>query len=223
MNHLIVFVKNPIPGAVKTRFQTRYTPEHAADIYTAFVHDVLDTAGAIPLDKRIIAYAPPGARDAIKTRFRNDHWDYVPQPQTDLGTRMHTALLQQLESGATRAVLIDTDIPSLPADHIAQAFDILNEKDVVLGPSTDGGYFLVGISKPCPKIFEGITWSTPSVLSQTIARIETHRYSLGLTPPWFDVDTPEELDLLLAHARAQTLATGTPLLKHTQACLSALT
>ena len=129
-------------------------------------------------------------------------WQYVPQVQEDLGARMREALVQQLDAGASAAVLIGTDIPSLPAYHITQAFDLLRTKDVVLGPSTDGGYYLVGVSRSTPEIFEDVEWSTPSVLSQTIDRVERAGRTLGLVSPWFDVDTPEDLDFLLAHARA---------------------
>jgi rSAM/selenodomain-associated transferase 1 len=222
MNALIVVVKNPVPGHVKTRLQSRYTPVQAAQIYTAFVHDTLDIVRTLNIDKRIIAYDPPHAESAVRNICGNN-FEYVPQVQTDLGQRMYQALLQQLQSGAKRALLIGTDIPSLPATHITQAFDLLKTKDVVIGPSTDGGYYLIGISRPCPEIFENITWSTPTVLSETIDSLRLQNYSLGLVPPWFDVDTPEELDVLTAYANAQKYATNHPMLPHTIACLSALT
>ena len=222
MNALIVVVKNPIPGAVKTRLQTRYTPRQAASLYTAFVRDLLQRIKSIEIDRRVIAYDPPDGKADVRALYGQD-WQYVPQVQKDLGSRMHMALVQQLKAGASAAVLIGTDIPSLPVHYITSTFDLLSSKDVVLGPSTDGGYYLVGISKPVPEIFENITWSTASVLSQTAAQIENNGYSFGLVPPWFDVDTPEELDILLAHARATRLATGTDPLPHTHACLSDLT
>ena len=92
-----------------------------------------------------------------------------------------------------------------------------------MGPSTDGGYYLVGVSQPAPEIFAQVKWSTPMVFSQTIDRVQRTGKTLGLVPPWFDVDTPEELDFLLAHARATQLATGIDPLPHTHAYLSALT
>jgi len=222
MNALIVVVKNPVPGHVKTRLQSRYTPVQAAQIYTAFVQDTLDTVRTLNIDKRIIAYDPPHAENAVRDICGND-FEYVPQVQTDLGQRMYQALLQQLQKGATHAILIGTDIPSLPATHIIQAFDLLKTKDVVIGPSTDGGYYLIGLSRPCPEIFENINWSTSSVLSDTTYYLRQQNYSFGLVPPWFDVDTPEELDVLIAHANAQQHATNHPTLPHTFACLSALT
>ena len=226
MTTLIVFVKNPIPGAVKTRLQTRYAPDQVAALYTAFVRDVLARAESIDIDQRVIAFDPPDAESEVRALFGGGieaQWQYVPQVQDDLGARMREALVQQLDAGASAAVLIGTDIPSLPARHITRAFDLLRAKDVVLGPSTDGGYYLVGISKPMPEIFEDVEWSTSSVLAQTIDRVQRAGHTLGLVPPYFDVDTPDELDFLLAHARATKLATGIDPLPYTHACLSNLT
>ena len=226
MKSLIVFVKNPIPGAVKTRLQTRYAPEQVAALYAAFVHDVLERAESVDIDHRVIAFDPPDAEIDIRILCGDERratWQYTPQARADLGTRMHNALMQQLHAGATASVLIGTDIPSLPAHHIAHAFDLLQGNDVVLGPSTDGGYYLVGVSQPAPEIFKRVKWSTPKVLSQTIDRIQHAGKTLGLLPLWFDVDTPDDLDLLLAHARATQLATGIDPLPHTHACLAALT
>ena len=226
MTALIVFVKNPIPGSVKTRLQTRYAPEQVAALYAAFVRDVLEWAESIDIERRVIAFDPPDAEFEVRALFGGGvkaQWQYVPQVQDDLGARMREALVQQLDAGASAVVLIGTDIPSLPAHHITQAFDLLRTKDVVLGPSTDGGYYLVGVSRSTLEIFEDVEWSTPSVLSQTIDRVQRAGRTLGLVPPWFDVDTPEELDFLLAHARATKLATGIDPLPYTHACLSGLT
>ena len=225
MTALIVFVKNPIPGSVKTRLQTRYAPDQVAALYTAFVRDVLARAESIDVDQRVIAFDPPDAESEVRALFGGGkaQWQYVPQVQDDLGVRMREALVQQLDAGASGAVLIGTDIPSLPAYHITQAFDLLRTKDVVLGPSTDGGYYLVGVSRSTPEIFEDVEWSTFSVLSQTIDRVQRAGHTLGLVPPWFDVDAPEELDFLFAHARATKFATGIDPLPHTHACLSGLT
>lgn len=222
MKSLIVFVKNPIPGAVKTRLQTRYAPERVAALYAAFVRDVLERAESVAVDRRVIAYDPPRAESEVRA-LCGGQWQYIPQARADLGTRMHDALVRQRDAGATATVLIGTDIPSLPPYHIARAFDLLRTKDVVLGPSTDGGYYLVGVSQPAPEIFERVEWSTPKVFSQTVDRVQRAGKTLGLVPPWFDVDTPDELDFLLAHARATQLATGIDPLPHTHACLSALT
>ena len=221
-SHLIVFVKNPEPGTVKTRLQTRYSPEQAAGIYRAFILDTLENALTVPAKAHRVAYAPSTAEAEIQ-QLCGPSWQLTPQAETDLGDRMYLALNQSLQAGASRAVIVGTDIPSLPAQHIHQAFDILSDRDVVLGPSTDGGYYLVGLSRPVRSIFQNIEWSTDRVLIQTLERIHSADLSLGLVPPWYDIDTPEELDFLLAHARAIEQAGQGASLTHTQAYLSTLT
>jgi len=107
MTSLIVFVKNPIPGAVKTRLQTRYTPDQVAALYTAFVRDVLERAESIDVDRRVIAFDPPDAGPEVSVLFGGGVkalWEYVPQVQDDLGARMREALVQQLDEGASGAV-----------------------------------------------------------------------------------------------------------------------
>ena len=220
--HLIVFAKNPVPGAVKTRLQTRYTPTQAAGIYRAFILDTLENARQAPADRYLIAYAPSDAESDIG-HLAGPSWDLLPQAETDLGGRMFEAARQSFQQGANRTVIIGTDIPSLPADHIRQAFDLLTEKDIVLGPSTDGGYYLIGLSRPHRSVFQSIDWSTERVFAQTLGRVEAAGLSLGLVPPWYDVDTPEELDFLLAHAHALECAGHPPAARHTRAYLSALT
>ncbi|MDA0746937.1 MAG: TIGR04282 family arsenosugar biosynthesis glycosyltransferase [bacterium] len=220
--HLVIVAKNPIPGTVKTRLQSRYSPEQAAQIYHAFIQDTLHTAIRVPVHNRFLACSPPDAVAALSA-IAGPRFQVFPQIEADLGTRMHAALTHCFEQGAHQAILLGTDIPSLPANHLHQAFTLLSQKDTVLGPSTDGGYYLIGLTAPCLHIFQNIEWSTPAVLSQTVERIQAAGLSLGLLPPWYDVDTPEELDILLAHARAleQSGSSDTP--RHTLACLSSLT
>lgn len=216
---LIAFVKNPVPGAVKTRLQTCYTPTQAAALYCAFVLDCLGTYRSVAADRYVVAYDPPDAQARIK-RLVGPGWDLHPQAQTDLGGRMAEAFEWSFREGTTRTVLLGTDTPTLPAEHVRQALCLLREKDLVLGPSTDGGYYLIGLSKPFPEVFRDIDWSTGGVLARTLDR--AGGVSLGLTPPWYDVDTPAELNVLLAHAKALDLS-GTPAaLDHTRQCLSTL-
>lgn len=216
---LITFVKNPIPGAVKTRLQTRYTPQQATALYRAFVLDCLATYRSVPADRHVVAYDPPNAQAEIH-RLVGPGWDLHPQAQTNLGDRMAEAFDWSFQEGATRTVLLGTDIPSLPTEHVRLAFRLLREKDLVLGPSADGGYYLIGLTRSFPEIFRDIDWSTQRVLTQTLDRVAG--VPLGLIPPWYDVDTPDKLDILLAHAKALDQS-GTPTaLSHTRECLAAI-
>jgi len=220
-DHLIVFVKNPIAGAAKTRLQTRYTPQQAARISRAFILDTLTYARAVPADRHIILYTPSDAKADIG-RLAGAGWRLRLQADADLGGRMRDAAACSFGDGATRVVLIGSDIPSLPSEHIVRAFDLLHRKDVALGPSTDGGYYLLGLSRPVCSLFQDVAWSTPHVLPQTLDRLESSGLSLGLLPPWYDVDTPEDLNFLRVHIQALKRA-GHPFPCHTERCLAALT
>jgi rSAM/selenodomain-associated transferase 1 len=208
-SHLVVFVKNPVPGTVKTRLTPALTPEQAAAVYRAFVKDVLRQGERIPVDARVLAFAPADARRAVAV-LASHSWQLAPQADTDLGGRMAAAADRRFRAGAERVVIIGTDAPTLPDEHLRQAFDLLRATDVVLGPSTDGGYYLVGLSGPRPDVFHEVDWSTGRVLRQTVDRIQAANLRLGLLPPWYDVDTPDELEFLRAHLAASRLA-GHPL------------
>ena len=117
------------------------------------------------------------------------------------------------KTGYEKIIIVGSDSPTLPKSFITDAVTGLDTRDVVIGPSMDGGYYLIGfstitLSKTVPLIFNGIAWSTAHVLQQTISRIHTSKVSLKLLPPWYDVDTPEDLALLRTHLQAIQLAEG---------------
>lgn len=216
---LIVFVKAPAPGHVKTRLLSRYTPEQATDIYTAFVRDTLSKARHVEASDHVVCYAPSDAGESIAALV-GTNWKLRPQTKGDLGKRMAVALRECFDDGADRAILMGTDIPSLPQHHLSNAFDLLNGHEIVIGPSTDGGYYLVGARSDHPSIFEDIEWSTSRVFKQTVERVEAADLSLGLLPPWYDVDTPDEVDFLVAHSVAGGDAKWVP--HHTLAAVAEL-
>jgi glycosyltransferase A (GT-A) superfamily protein (DUF2064 family) len=115
---------------------------------------------------------------------------------------MASALRQALDAGATRVALIGTDVPTLPASILRDAFRLLRNSDVVLGPACDGGYYLVGVSRRVPPIFDGIPWGRSTVLEATLADINRLGLRCRLLPFWYDVDTMPSLRLLAAHLAA---------------------
>lgn len=209
MNHLVVYLKAPAAGTVKTRLQTRYTPEQAADLYRAFILDTFDTAATIDVDCRIASYA--GDRTLVAD-IVPEGWSIVEQIDADLGTRMRQSLQREIDAGADKVVLIGTDLPSLPAHHLADAFHALDTSDVVVGPTTDGGFYLIGTRIDLPDIFPGVTWSSEHVFEQTTAGIERAGLRMGTIPLWSDIDTPEDLDDILEKHQAP--------LTHTRAVLA---
>lgn len=197
----VLFAKNPQPGKVKTRLQTHCSSAEAAELYRAFVLDCATTLAESRSERKVVAYAPDGAGGAMQELLAEiDRFEMIAQPDLDLGGRMKQVAQWSFASGATRTVIVGSDSPSLPASYIDQALDILEERDVVLGPSTDGGYYLVGLRAGETEIFTGVEWSTGRVLEQTLDRLGAQ--SLGLLPPWYDVDTPPEAGFLKVHLEA---------------------
>ncbi|MEX0704145.1 MAG: TIGR04282 family arsenosugar biosynthesis glycosyltransferase [Planctomycetales bacterium] len=145
-----------------------------------------------------------------------DDYELWPQPQADLGARLQSFFRDHCDGRAGGgAVAIGTDSPTLPRDFVERAFDLLERHDCVLGPATDGGYCLAGLRDSRLPIFEGIAWSGPRVLEQTIARLERCGASLALLPPWYDVDAPADLAFLRGHIRAMLRAGQTVDCPHT--------
>ena len=199
MTDLIVFLKAPEPGTVKTRLQTRYTPEEAADLYRAFIRDTFVTVSGVRADRYIAAYT--GDVELVRS-ITPPGWDLKPQTGVDLGERMLGALNASIDGGADRVVLIGTDIPSLPRDQITSAISRLDTSDVILGPTHDGGFYLIGTRVGLPDVFPGVVWSSDRVFEAASAGIRSLGLMLGLVPPWNDVDTPEDLDGVLRSDRS---------------------
>ena len=207
---VIVFAKNPVPNQVKTRLVPTLSPEQAATLYTVFLTDWCEVLAKLPCVDLIIAYTPEEARSDLQALIGNDVL-YIPQIGTDLGERLASATQWATEQGYTKILLVGSDSPTLPTSYILKASTRLDSRDIVIGPSTDGGYYLIGfsatnISMTVPFIFEEIAWSTADVFQQTVARIRSLKGNIGLLPPWYDIDTTEDLVFLHAHISAMRLA-----------------
>lgn len=197
----VLFAKEPVPGAVKTRLQSHLSASQAARLYEALLLDCATALTATKADAKVVAFAPAHAEAALRTLLAPvGRFEYVPQLEADLGQRMEALMQWAFARGAERVVLIGSDSPSLPAAYIDEGLALLRDKEVVLGPSTDGGYYLVGRRKGDSRIFRDVAWSTGLVLEQTLARLGTQ--TLGLLPPWYDVDTPAEAGFLKVHLEA---------------------
>jgi uncharacterized protein len=158
-----------------------------------------------------LCYAPATAeaRAYFASIGRTD-FELWPQPEVDLGTRMMRFFAEHLTHADDRVVLIGSDSPTLPHEYVEQAFGSLQEAECVVGPAMDGGYYLIGQRGRGRPIFDGIEWSTARVLEQTVARVKDCGARLAVLPPWYDVDTPADWQMLIGHLRALQLA-GLPL------------
>jgi rSAM/selenodomain-associated transferase 1 len=198
---LIIAAKEPQPGAVKTRLAASVGAEAALALYRCFLADTIALAEAMPGCRPAFSFHPPTAGEFF-ARLRPGAL-LLPQRGAHLGERMLSAFEQAGAAGYDRCVLIGSDIPGLPAAHVAQAFAALDEHPAVLGPSDDGGYYLLGLRAPEPALLHGgIAWSTPEVARQTRAAAEAAGIALASAPPWYDIDTADDLRRLHADLRA---------------------
>lgn len=223
---LIVFAKNPIPNTVKTRLIPTLSPEQAAALYTAFLTDWCETLAELSDVNLVIAYTPPEAESDLQALIGDDVI-YIPQIGADLGERLTSATQWAAEQGYTKILFVGSDSPTLPISYISQALTLLDARDTVIGPSTDGGYYLIGFSAAAltttvPHVFEEIAWSTADVFQQTVACIHSTRATLGLLPPWYDIDTAEDLMFLRSHLSAMRLAGDTGQATRTESLLTKL-
>jgi uncharacterized protein len=145
-----------------------------------------------------------------------DRFELIAQPQGDLGCRMANFFETVFKQAITRAVLLGMDSPTLPSSYISSAFEQLESVDLVLGPATDGGYYLIGLSGSVPPIFQNMNWSRPDVLTNTLERLRGSPYRLGILPPWYDVDTLDDWQMLRGHLSALRWAGVDPKVPHTE-------
>ncbi len=198
---LIIFAKSPIPGKVKTRLTPYITPTEAAELYKAFIADIICNAHKLRCEQITIAYTPANAETAFHG-ICGQSVSYIPQKGDDLGERMKNAFKHSFNKGSTRTVIIGTDSPTLPLSYIQNAFDALKEVPITIGPTFDGGYYLIGLTEQNDVIFDGIDWSTSKVFGQTLTKIQAINKQLYVLPPWYDVDTLDDLEFLRSHIQA---------------------
>jgi len=196
-----VFAKFWEPGRVKTRLAKSLDPEKAATIYEAMVETTVERLSAISAT-RILGYAPDDERTRMGFRYAEGRdWSLVPQSEGDLGERMGSFFIEQFQAGVERVVLVGTDSPNLPLVEVQEAFEHLKTCDVVLGPTDDGGYYLVGAAKRVPPIFGNMPWSTPDLLPRTIRCLDDAGLSYTTLDPWYDVDEIFDLHRLIEDLR----------------------
>lgn len=191
-NCLIIFGRYPIPGRVKTRLISCLGPVGAAQLQKDLTEDILKKARSISYMTDLIFFFEGGSKYLMKRWLGKDIY-YSPQHGTDLGERMQQAILYAQKKGYEKIVLIGTDIPKIAPDQIKEAFFLLDKYDVVIGPSEDGGYWLIGM-KRLHNIFEGVDWGTNKVFFQTMRLVKKHRLSIYLLDELVDIDDPDDME-----------------------------
>jgi uncharacterized protein len=192
-DRLILFGRYPVPGRTKTRLIPFLGPAGAAELQRHLTENAFQTAKDAAIRRGMALEICLDGGTPYKTRRWLGSWAlHALQDGADLGQRMETAFFRAFHEGCSRVVLFGTDIPGLSASALDLAMDRLRDSDVVLGPSTDGGYWLIGLKKSAD-LFRGIAWSSEQVLSQTLDRAENLGLSIALLDPLTDVDTMEEV------------------------------
>ncbi len=199
MDVLLIFLKNPVPGQVKTRLARTVGDGEAVRIYRFLLRKTRQAALEAPVVRRWLFYAdqPPNTDDGWPSAL----FDKAAQCAGNLGARMADAFQRAFAAGATRTVIIGSDCPELDGEQIGKAFAALEEADLVLGPTPDGGYYLLGMRQFHPELFANIAWSTPEVLSQTLKAAQQKGLCACLLQPLADIDTEADWKAYQARCR----------------------
>jgi rSAM/selenodomain-associated transferase 1 len=191
-NALLTVAKRPMPGRTKTRLTPPLSPAQAAALYECFLQDTLDLIRRVPQTQPVIAYLPQDA-ETYFTELAPD-FECILQQGQDLGARLDNALIHYLQLGYRHVAIMNSDSPTLPVDYLAAAFEALaGEADMVLGPSDDGGYYLIGLKRPAPRLLREVQMSTSTVTADTLTLAAKERLRVKLLPAWYDVDDAEAL------------------------------
>ena len=190
---VICFTRVPRPGITKTRLLPVLTPDLCAGLHWAFLRDLADVYRQ--LDAHLfIAYAPDPDWESLKSVFPDA--GYLPQKGDDLGERMYRVLRKVLNLGYESVVLTGADLPMMTAAHLESGFSALETNDIAIGPTSDGGYYLIGMKKPCREVFRVEGYGGSNVFENTVMAAKDAGLSVGLALLCDDVDTPEDLKAL---------------------------
>ncbi len=192
---LIIVAKKPEPGFTKTRLCPPFTPEAAAEFYGCLMQDTLALAAQMPEVDLSLAYTPVSAVEYFQHLVPNG-FHLTPQQGAHLGERLANALALHLKQGYHRAVIMNSDGPTLPVAYLKEAFTKLNHADITLGMGHDGGYYLIGLKHMIPELFENIAWSTERVIPQTLEICRQLNLKVHCLPEWYDVDVEADLQRL---------------------------
>ena len=201
MRKLLIFLKYPIPGAVKTRLAASVGDDAASHISRLCTELILERLTSFRRDAVLYVH-PPEALERTEA-WLGSEWALRPQRGDTLGERLMEATGHAFAQGARRVVAIGSDSPWLEPHDIETAFDVLERIPITIGPTEDGGYYLLGLSQPVPYLFEGIPWSTTSVYTETVAHASLLGLSVQSLPLGYDLDRVDDVQRFVASERAQ--------------------
>ena len=193
-NCLIIFTRYPEAKKTKTRLIPVLGAEGAANLHRQLTETIITQVKE--LQEVLIEVHFTGGNQQLMQAWLGENITYRQQTEGDLGKRMATAFQTAFNNGIEKAVIIGSDCPALNSQIITEAFAALSQHELVLGPATDGGYYLIGLKRLIPELFTGINWGTSEVLQQTVAIAENLKLAVSYLTTLSDVDRPEDLAIL---------------------------
>lgn len=190
---LIVFAREPLPGEVKTRLAAAIGKQAAVELYKTMLETVLKSTRQLSNIETTVFWSCKN--ESLPQLAREYHCTSRLQCSGDLGQRMYAAFEDMFAHGCELCCIIGSDAPDLPCEYILNAYKLLSaqQTDVVFGPSTDGGYYLLGMKELRPQLFMNIHWSTANVLRQSLTVAQASGLTTALLPEWQDIDTLDDL------------------------------
>ncbi len=191
---VIIFIRFPLPGLVKTRLIPALGAQGAADCQRRMSEQIVRQVRELKRYRATdLQIHYQGGKTEMMAAWLGDDLNYYPQKGDDIGCRMAAAFQQAFAAGCRRIILIGSDCPALTAAILDSALNKLKQLDLVLGPAMDGGYYLIGLNRPCPALFTEISWGTGKVLAETLKKAEKQSLSVGYVDTLYDIDRPEDL------------------------------
>ena len=197
---LIMFVRFPGRGQVKSRLAKDLGEEAATNLYRCFVEDLLERFSKEAYRLRIAFY--PAEKEREMREMLGHEFSYIPQAGEDIGERMNLSFLQCFREGARSVVLLGSDIPDLPTRIVAEAFLALDRNEAVIGPSVDGGYYLIGFKQDTfdGDVFTGLSWGAETVFQETMKILRRAGAPVHVLPLWCDIDKHEDIAALIKNS-----------------------
>ena len=206
---LVVMLKVPVTGQVKTRLVPPLTEKDAARLYRCFIQDTFSRVSILHDIDIIAAYTPKNLKLRVK-KIVPAGTIIIPQKGKDLGQRLSNIFSELFTFGYKKIAIIGSDSPDLPSEYIKKSFSLLKGKtEIVIGPAEDGGYYLIAMSRNCKVLFINIPWSTDVVFQKTVERAKKAGVKSAILPTWYDVDEIENLKALRSNLKASLAETKT--------------
>ena len=191
---LIIFTRYPESGKTKTRLIPALGEEGAAQLQKKLTEYTLKEVAQLLVNIRVYF---SGGNERLMKSWLGENYQCYPQTQGDLGEKLIFALQESFTDKIEKIVIIGIDCPDLKAALISQAFQQLSETDLVLGKAEDGGYYLIGLHRCIPELFQGIDWGSDQVLEQTVRIAERMGLTISYLPVLNDIDTPQDLEKVI--------------------------